>query len=74
VTHAQERGNENLFLNVEDYLMLRRQDGGNLALFFTFELLLDIPDEVYDHPILKELQNIALNMVMIDNVSHCFFP
>ena len=73
VTHARERGNDNLFPNVEDYLTLRRADGGTLALFFTFELVLNIPDEVYEHPIMKELQNVALDLVMIDNVSRFSF-
>ena len=71
--HARERGNENLFPNVDDYLVLRKEDGGTTAVFFTFELGLNIPDEAYEHPIMKELQDTALNLIMIDNVSEFFF-
>ena len=72
--HARERGNQNLFLNVEDYLTLRKQDGGTVALFFTFELGLNIPDEVYYHPFMEELKDIGLRMIMVDNVSQFFYP
>ena len=48
--------------------------GGTLALFFTLEVGLGrIPEAAYDYPIMEELQDITLKMIMMDDVSELFF-
>ena len=59
-------GIENLLPNLENYLTLRRhwQAGVILALSFSFELGMNTLDELYDHPIMEELRDIALNIIV----------
>jgi hypothetical protein len=72
VVHAQHRDRD-IVQTVEEYLgPIRRNDVGARSIFFSGEIALNVPDEAYYHPIIKELQDLSLDMVTIDNVRSSF--
>ena len=46
-----------------------RPNIGGIGLFFVSEIGLNIPDEAYDHPVIKEMQEHVLDLVTLDIVS-----
>jgi hypothetical protein len=55
--------------NIPEYLELRRLTIGGYPSFLCFELGLDIPDEVMEHPKLKSLLGLVAETVVLTNVS-----
>ena len=47
---------------------MRRFNVGNRAMFFG-EMGLNIPDEAFYHPVIKEMQGLTCDLVTLDNVS-----
>lgn len=68
VDHAQDREND-IVTPLEGYLEMRRPNIGGRSLFFVGEIGLNIPDEAYYHPVIKEMQGHILDLITIDNVS-----
>ena len=66
---ARTRDNNFLFENIEDYLRHRRENVGAKPAFFPYQMHLNIPDEALYHPVIKELEDLASEMVSLDNVS-----
>ena len=64
----RERGE---VLTLDEYTLLRRQNSGSLTTFDLIECLLDIdiPDEIFDHPVFSSLVNAAADMICWSNVS-----
>ena len=57
---------------VNDYLSLRRDTCGAKPTFSFFGLGLNIPDEVFNHPLMISLIENATDLIAITNVSHLF--
>ena len=55
---------------VDDYLVLRRDTCGAKPTFSFFGLGLNIPNEVFDNPIMISLIENATDLIAITNVSH----
>jgi Delta6-protoilludene synthase len=55
---------------VDDYLTLRRDTCGAKPTFSFFGLGLNIPDEVFDNPLMISLIENATDLIAITNVSH----
>lgn len=70
VDEAKDRVNDGVDLNtVEEYLSKRRLSGGGGPSFVALELHLDLPDEAFYHPAIREMQLLGADMIMVDNVS-----
>jgi hypothetical protein len=54
---------------IADYFQLRRLTVGGYAFLFPVELGLDIPDEVMEHSTLQSLLSLAIDSIMLANVS-----
>ncbi|UKZ74540.1 hypothetical protein TrVFT333_002210 [Trichoderma virens FT-333] len=54
---------------LEDIAMIRRQSAGCKPLYHLIEYAhcLRVPDEVFDHPVIQELENLGMDMVAISN-------
>ena len=62
---------------VEEYLEIRRQTIGVYPSFCMIELPYDLPDHVFDHPVVKDLARFSRDLIILDNVSlsrRYFFP
>jgi hypothetical protein len=55
---------------VNDYLILRRDTCGAKPTFSFFGLGLNIPDAVFEHPIMMSLIEDATDLIVLTNVSH----
>jgi Delta6-protoilludene synthase len=55
--------------SISEYLDLRRLTIGGYPSFLCFELGLDIPDEVMEHPGIKSLLALVAETVLLTNVS-----
>ena len=58
---------------VNDYLILRRDTCGAKPTFSFFGLGLNIPDEVFDNPLMISLIENATDLIAITNVSHLIY-
>ena len=68
VAQAEDRGNCTK-LSVRKYLARRRENVGGRPAFVLGVLHLSIPDEAFNHPVIKELENAILDLIIVDNVS-----
>ena len=68
VAQAEDRGNRTE-LSVREYLARRREDVGGPPSFVVGVLHLSIPNEAFNHPVIKELENAILDLIIVDNVS-----
>ncbi|KAJ7240251.1 isoprenoid synthase domain-containing protein [Mycena rebaudengoi] len=55
------------FLTVNSYLQIRRQNIGARPSYVPGELHLDFPDEVFYHPVVKELESYITDLIILDN-------
>ena len=51
--------------NLDDFMPLRRLTSDSRATFLSIELGLDIPDEVYEHPLLESLLDLTADTIVI---------
>jgi hypothetical protein len=68
ITQAEDSAQEAL-RSVETCFPYRRQGAAILPVSFVIEIMLNIPDEVLNHPVVNDLQNVITDMIIIDNVS-----
>ena len=68
VDQARDRDNDTI-APFEGFLEMRRTNTVGRAMFFIGEQWLNVPDEAYYHPVIRELQNYACDMAGIENVS-----
>jgi len=54
--------------SMDDYLKLRRYTIGAEPSFLLHEMGMDLPDEVFYHPVIMELAENIIDLVLIDNV------
>ena len=69
ITEAEDRvaGHQR---TVDDYLTLRRDTCGAKPTFSFFALGLNIPDQVFDNPLMISLIENATDLIAVTNVSH----
>ena len=60
---------KNAIRDVDTYMVTRRGDSAVGACFLPGEMHLSIPDEAFCHPLVKELQDASIDLVILDNVS-----
>lgn len=68
VQQAADRDN-NTFRTVDSYLETRRENIGARPSYVPIELDLNLPDEVFYHPIIVELSVHIADLIILDNVS-----
>ena len=61
--------NHKHFRTIDEYLEIRRDTIGVKPAFAILEIGLNLPDEAVCHPVINELSNLALEMILLDNVS-----
>ena len=67
VIEAGER-DKKIIRNLENYFSLRRRNIGTWANLCVCELHLNLPDEAYYHPMIKEMEELIADIVFLDNV------
>ena len=72
VQEAETRDSERL-LTIDEYKTLRRHTSACLPSFALMELDLDFPEEVYRHPLVEKLRELALCSVYALNVSRSVY-
>ncbi|EJD00099.1 terpenoid synthase [Fomitiporia mediterranea MF3/22] len=66
VQQAADRDNDEYY-SIASYLEFRRENIGAKPAFVPMELHLDLPDEVFYHPVITELSQYVTDMVILDN-------
>ncbi|KAK3390822.1 isoprenoid synthase domain-containing protein [Podospora didyma] len=67
VAHEAENRAKESILGFEEYMVLRRETAGVTPCFAMVEMDMDIPDEVREHPIIQELEVLAVDLIMVLN-------
>lgn len=57
-----------LIRDMESYLQVRRKTIGVLSSFNMIEMDMDIPDDIMDDPVIKEIQALGVDLTIIANV------
>lgn len=65
---AEDRSSDN-YRNFEDYISIRRHTAGGNATLALTEFGLDLPEEVYHHPVIRSLREKAEYLIALINVS-----
>jgi len=68
VEQAKNRVNDSVN-TLEQFFLNRRLNSGIAPSYVPLELHLNLPDEVFYHPAIKEMELLAIDMICIDNVS-----
>ena len=68
VQQARDRDDKSI-RTIESYFTIRRGDVGTRPCYALLELSLNIPDEVINHPVIRELSDCASDLVALNNVS-----
>ncbi|KAL7796671.1 isoprenoid synthase domain-containing protein [Trichoderma ceciliae] len=66
VKQAQYRS-ESRILDLEDFLAVRRHTSGAPSTIAFYEMNSDIPDDIREHPIVRELEILAVDLIVIAN-------
>ncbi|KAJ7137759.1 isoprenoid synthase domain-containing protein [Mycena epipterygia] len=66
VSQAEDRDSDTV-LTVDSYLKTRRQNIGARPSYVPGELHLDLPDEAFYHPVIKELEYEIAELIILDN-------
>ncbi|KAG6886195.1 hypothetical protein C0992_004565 [Termitomyces sp. T32_za158] len=67
VVHQAEDRAQNHIRNVGDYLRVRRDTVGATSSLNLLEFSLDLPDDVFDYPVIQNLTNACVDLLLIDN-------
>ena len=67
VTQAEDRDNDRPH-TINTYLETRRENIGMRPSYVLGELHLSIPDEAFYHPVIKQLEYLVADLVILDNV------
>ena len=54
---------------IDDYLKLRRDTIAAKPAFAIYEMGMNLADEVFDHPVIAELAECIIELILIDNVT-----
>ncbi|KAK4074993.1 uncharacterized protein Triagg1_4657 [Trichoderma aggressivum f. europaeum] len=66
VQQAQFRS-ESRILDLEDFLTIRRNTSGAPSTIAFYEMNSDIPDDIREHPVIRELEVLAVDLIVIAN-------
>jgi len=55
---------------IDDYLNLRRHTVAAKPAFAIYEMGMNLPDEVFNHPVIAELGDCITELMLIENVKH----
>ena len=69
VVHSRDRENDTV-PPFEGFLDYRRNNVGGRSLFFIGEMGLNLPDEVYYHPVISKMRDYTIDLLGIENVSN----
>lgn len=72
VKQAQYRSKSRI-LDLEEFLVIRRHTSGAPSTIAFYEMHSDIPDHIRQHPIILELETIAVDLIVIANVRESRF-
>ena len=72
IAQAEERESDTI-QTVDCYLETRRQNIGVLPSYFPGELHLSIPDMAFYHEVIKKLECLSVDLIILDNVRLCCF-
>lgn len=67
VPEAEDRDHSHC-RSIDDYLKLRRDTCGARPSFAIYEMGMEFPDEVFYHPMIVELRQCIVELILIDNV------
>jgi hypothetical protein len=67
VSQAERRQTGEL-LTPDAYIIKRRDNAGMRPTYIFAALNLDIPDEAYNHPVVREIETLVTDIIVIDNV------
>ena len=68
VEQAKNRVNDSV-KTLEEFFHDRRLNSATASSYTPLELHLNLPDEAFYHPVIKEMELLAIDMIGIDNVS-----
>ncbi|RPD67494.1 terpenoid synthase [Lentinus tigrinus ALCF2SS1-7] len=66
IVQAEDRDNDTI-RTIDSYLETRRQNIGARPSYVPGELHLSIPDEAFYHPVIKELEYLCADLIILDN-------
>ena len=69
IQQAADRDNDTI-RSIESYFENRRENIGARPSYVPMELDLDLPDEVFYHPVIVELSVHIADLIILDNVSN----
>ena len=72
VEEASDR-DHNRIRKVDDYLRLRRATSGGRPTLDLLEFGLELPEDVTEHEVVKEMREIAVDMIIFVNVRTLWF-
>ena len=59
---------ENRIRMIDDYFLVRRRTIGAMPSFVLLHFDLEIPDKVFDNPIIQRLERACIDMIILGNV------
>lgn len=68
VARQAEFRSESHILDLDSYFTLRRHTSGAPSTIALYEMDMDIPDDIREHIIIRELETIAVDLIVIANV------
>ena len=68
VEQARDRA-RNYVRNIDEYFLIRRESIGARPSFAVLEFRLNLPDEVFENPVVQKLTNICIDLIILSNVS-----
>lgn len=69
VVKQAEHRSESRILDLEDYLVIRRHTSGAPSTIAFCEMHSEMPDNIRDNPIIREMETLAVDLIVIANVS-----
>lgn len=67
IVQADDRDNDTIH-TIDSYFETRRENVGTRPSYVPGELHLSIPDEAFYHPVIKELEHLTTDLIILDNV------
>jgi hypothetical protein len=68
VAQQAENRSTSYILDLDSYFPLRRHTSGAPSTIALYEMEMDIPDDVREHPNIRELETLAVDLIVIANV------
>lgn len=68
VARQAEHRSQSRILDLDSYFPLRRNTSGAPSTIILWEMDLDIPDDVRNHPTIRRLETLAVDLIVIANV------